>query len=160
MAFSSQILCSSGLGVISIFPLLLICSLACATLDRDVQSKCTSKAFYRLCVCLILWVPAELVCHSIAGRGPTSNNYFAQGHCMILRVSACFLWISGLLNELKDTSQPATICFFRDSGGGKAWPRVFLELWEEEKGRDGMGLFVNTIITASANGFLTKSQFG
>lgn len=65
---------------------------------RNIQSKCTSKAFYSFCVCLILWVPAEPVCHSIAGRGLISNIYFAQGRCMISRVTACFLWISALSN--------------------------------------------------------------
>lgn len=74
---------------------------------------------------------------------------------MILRVTACFLWISALSNALKDSSYPAAICFFGGSGAGKEWLWVFLELQGEEKGKVGMGLIVNRKITAPGNGFLT-----
>lgn len=74
---------------------------------------------------------------------------------MILRVTASFLWISALSNALKDASYPAAISFFGGSGAGKKWLWVFLELRREEKGKVGMGLFVNRKITASGNSFLT-----
>lgn len=82
------------------------------------------------------------MCHSIAGTGLTSNKYFAQGHSMILRVTAWFLWNSALSNALKDTFFPAAICFFRGSETGEEWLRVFLELQKEEKGKVGIRLFV------------------
>lgn len=103
-------------------------------------------------MCPILWVPAEPVCHSIAGRGLTSNSYFAQGHCMILRVTACSF------KCIIRHTLPSSHQFLWRLRNREGVTMVFLELQKEEKGKVGIRFFVKE--KSQHHRSWPKSKFG